>query len=281
MDLGRERLDWSADIWKRIDDAVHDEFQRTSVANKFIPLYGPIGDALNVASQVIDPETMTINETDVTPLMELWVEFGLTRQQVAGEAQLSTALTLATRAANILSQGEDLAIFRGDEGLKDSPLKQVRHRGGSAGPGLLSAAAQAVQVVPVSTGAKNYGEHTFTAVAESYSVLQNQGHYGPYALALQSELYADTFAPLPDTLAMPADRIKPLVTLGFYGTGALRASTGVLLSAGGESIDLVAGLDPITEFLQVDENGVYRFRVFERFAVRVKDKTAIVRLEFK
>jgi hypothetical protein len=33
--------------------------------------------------------------------------------------------------------------------------------------------------------------------------------------------------------------------------------------------------------LQVDDKGLYRFRVFERFALRVKDKTAIVRLEFR
>ena len=281
MDLGRERLEWSADIWKRIDDSVHDEFQRTSVAAKFIPLYSAIADTLTVPSDIIDSETMTINEVAVTPLVELSVEFGLTRQQVGGEAQLSTALTLATRAANLLSQGEDLAIFGGDEGLKASPLKQVRQRGGNAGPGLLNASDQAVQVTPVSAGAKNYGEHTFSSVAEAYSLLQSKGHYGPYALALRSELYADTFAPLPETLAMPADRIKPLVTLGLFGTGALRPSTGVLVSVGGNSIDLVAAVDPITEFLQVDVDGLYRFRVFERFAVRVKDNTAIVRLEFQ
>ena len=280
MDLGRERLNWSADIWKRIDDAVHDEFQRTSVAAKFIPLYGPVGDVLTVPADDIDTDTMTISETQVTPLLEMWVEFGLTRQQVASEADLSTALTLATRAANILSQGEDLAIFRGDEGLKNNPLKQVKNRGGSAGPGVLNAAAQAIKVTPVSAGEKNYGERTFTAVAQGYSLLQNQGHYGPYALALKSELYADTFAPLPNTLAMPADRIKPLVTLGFFGAGALRPSTGILLSAGGESIDLVSGVNPITEFLQVSDDGLYRFRVFERFAVRIKDRNALVRLEF-
>ncbi len=281
MALGRERLDWGADIWKRIDDAVHDEFQRTSVAAKFIPLYGPVGDALTVPADKIDSETMTVNEVAVTALLELSVEFRLTRQQAAGEAQLSTALTLATRAANLLSLGEDVAIFRGDEGIKDNPVKQVQYRGGNAGPGLVNITDQAVRVMPVTAGSNSYGEHTFSSLAEAYALLQSQGHYGPYALTLRSELYADTFAPLPDTLAMPADRIKPLVTLGFYGTGTLRPSTGVLVSVGGNSMDLVAGVDPTTEFLQVDNDGLYRFRVFERIAVRVKDKTAIVRLEFQ
>src|SRR5690348_13274934 len=66
-----------------------------------------------------------------------------------------------------------------------------------------------------------YAEHTFAAVAEGYSVLQGNGQYGPYALVLQTTPYADTYAPLPDTLILTADRIKPLMTAGFFGTGTL------------------------------------------------------------
>src|ERR1700704_4851527 len=110
MNLGRDRLDWTPDIWKLIDGAVHDEFVRTTVASKFIPLYGPMPDALTVPSDVINADTMTIDEAAVTPLIELWVEFGLTAQQVAGEAQLSTALTLAIRASNLLAQAEDMVL---------------------------------------------------------------------------------------------------------------------------------------------------------------------------
>jgi uncharacterized linocin/CFP29 family protein len=136
-------------------------------------------------------------------------------------------------------------------------------------------------VAPVPDSPNKYGEQTFEAVAKAYSLLQNQGHSGPYALVLRSELYADTYAPLPETFVMPADRIKPLVPLGFYGAGTLPASTGVMVSVGGNTMDLVSGVEPVTECLGVDDNGLYRFRVFERFAVRLKDKTAIVRLEFQ
>jgi hypothetical protein len=45
-------------------------------------------------------------------------------------------------------------------------------------------------------------------------------------------------------------------------------------------MDLVIGMDVTTAFMQVDDQGLYRFRVFERFALRPKDTTAIVRLEF-
>ena len=58
-----------------------------------------------MALDVIKPDTMTIDEGAVTPLVELWVEFGLTPQEVAGEAQLSTALTLATRTFGLSLSG--------------------------------------------------------------------------------------------------------------------------------------------------------------------------------
>lgn len=270
----------SNDLLKGMNQAVHDEVLRTSVATKFIPLHGPAPspDLLTVPSDIINPDKMTVDESAVVPIVELGIEFGLTRQQVSNEAELGTGVTLSTRAANLLAQAEDMTLFQGDQAFSNPLFKQVQHTGGSAGPGLLNATAQVVQVPSISTGV--YGEHTFQAVAQAYSLLQTNGHYGPYALALRGEIFADTFAPLPNTLAMPADRIRPLVTLGFYGTGTLPTSTGVMLSVGGNTVDLVASVDPVTEFLRIDPDGTYRFKVYERFALRVKDKTAIVRLQF-
>jgi len=281
MNHGRERLPWGEDVWKSMDDAVHDEVQRTSIATKFIPLHGPAPapEILTVPSDIINPDTMTVDEVAVTPIVELGVEFGMTRQQVGNEAQLATAITLATRSANLLAQGEDMTLFQGDKAFGNPLFGRVKHTGGSAGSGLLYATKQVVLVPPVSPGV--YGENTFKAVAQAYSLLQGQGHYGPYALALRSEVYADTYAPLPDTLAMPADRIKPLVSLGFYGTGTVPPSTGLMISVGGNTVDLVASVDPVTEFLQVDPDGTYRFKVFERFALRIKDATAIVQFQFQ
>jgi hypothetical protein len=117
-------------------------------------------------------------------------------------------------------------------------------------------------------------------------------------LVLQTTPYADTYAPLPATLTLTADRIKPLVTAGFFGTGTLPPNPapaparpalpvppgppffGVLVSLGGNTMDLVAGLEPIAAFMQEDTNGNFRFRVLERFALRVKDTTGIIVLQF-
>lgn len=103
----------------------------------------------------------------------------------------------------------------------------------------------------------------------------------PYAVALYSDLFADTYAPLAGTLVMPADRIRPLVSQGFYGTGTLPEATGLLVSLGGDTMDVVVGVNPTTVFQQMDNDGIYRFRVFERFALRIKDPTAIVNLYFR
>jgi uncharacterized linocin/CFP29 family protein len=307
---GRDKVHWSKEVWDRIDMAVHHEAMRTRVASNFLPLL-PVSpktttvpaDLVTVPGGADNTETLTVDEGATTRLIEIWVEFALTPQQVEhetgdpGELGHSTAVTLATRAANILSQAEDLLIFQGPSALTTSNLfgSLVRHRGEPSDEGLLNELPeqllppdQIVQVLPVSTNPLRYGENTFAAVAEGYARLQGKGHYGPYALVLQTVPYADTYAPLATTLIMPADRIKPLVTAGFYGTGTLSASTvagsppfrGLLVSLGGNSMDLVVGMDATTAFMQQDVDGAYRFRIVKRFTLRLKDRTGVIRLEF-
>jgi uncharacterized linocin/CFP29 family protein len=314
---GRDKVHWSQDVWDRIDRAVHDEVMRTRVAEQFLPIHLVIPQTTSVPADIIPPrdattQTLTVDEGVTTRLNETWVEFALTPQQVdqetgnISELGHSTAVTLATRAANILAQAEDLVIFQGQNAINDpnSLFKTiVRSRGVPADTGLLdlnlSGQSQPpllppVQVVPVlrlpnpTQPGSIYGENTFRAVTEAYSILQGQGHYGPYALVLQTTPYADTYAPLPTTLIMPADRIKPLMTAGFYGTGTLPSNlptkasfAGLLVSLGGNTMDLVVGLDATTAFMQQDTDGAYRFRVVERFALRLKDTTAVIRLEFQ
>jgi len=290
---GTDQLDWKQEIWDRIDKAVHDEAAQTKVAAKFIPLR-PYPDATNVAADTINPETMTVDEGAVTPFIEISVEFALTEKQVAAEQDLHTAVTLATRAANLLSQGEDLLIFQGEDARANplfAPKGKVQILSGAAGNGLLKSAGEnKIVVQPIDGPSAKFGENTFAAVADGYAKLQGKAQNGPYALVLQTTPYADTYAPLANTLVTPADRIKPLVTAGFYGTGTLpvlqadggatgQSFTGVLVSLGGNAMDLVIGMDVTTAFV-VKSPGQYHFRVFERFALRPKDTRAIFRLDF-
>jgi uncharacterized linocin/CFP29 family protein len=167
----------------------------------------------------------------------------------------------------------------------------------------------ALQVIPVHkvTGAVGaaYQGNTVGAVSQAFSALQALGQYGPYALVLQTTPYADAYTPLATTLITPAEPILKLVTAGFFGTstlppwvgtttGGLPASVvtgdpvqsvGILVSIGANTMDLVRGTlhpehDAVVAFEQKDVNGNYRFRVVERFALRLKDPTAVTLLEF-
>ncbi len=289
--LGREKLPWSDAVWARIDRAVHDEGKRIWIGRRFLPVV-PMVDALTAPADTIGSQDglLAVDEAAVTPLIEIWVEFALTKQQVEREAELCTAVTLATRAANVLAQGEDLLLLQGDAGFKESALVTEGRIHSRAGPGPAGLAIEGAladpdkQVVEVPFNdpeAKSYGEESFGAVADGYSRLQEHGHYGPYSLAFPTVPYADSHAPLKDTLIMPADRILPLVDGRFYGTGTLPAFDGVLLSLGGNTLDLIVGRDATTAFVQEDNEGLYRFRVFERFALRDKDRTGRVIFKFE
>ena len=291
MDRGQERLPWNDEIWHRIDSSVQGESKRRLPASTFLPRVDPMMGALTTDSDtaLIDAPQLSINEAATFPLVEVWVEFALTPQQVEREMEVMTACTLAKRASNVLLQATDLLIFQGDAAVRGDPLfteRLVRVRSGPAGSGLLNAIpagaeAQRIQVGATSAADQRFGDRTFEAVTEGCARLEGQGHYGPYALALHTIPYADTFAPLAVTLATPASLLEPMVGAGFYETGTLPPLTGLLISVGGNSMDLVVGRDATTTFLQQDAEGKSVFRVYKRFALRVKDGSAILRLDFE
>jgi uncharacterized linocin/CFP29 family protein len=282
-----DSLGWNTSVWDTIKQTVHDETQRTKIGQKILPLNGPLPDMMNVPSDITEVSDggLTVTEGASTSLIETTVQFAMTKTQVnSQEEQLSTALTLATRAANLISIAQDQLIFQGSVKLPEN-LVQARLNSNN-GKGLLSEGdkdIKSIEVRPVGReGSKaKYGVNTFAAVVDGIASLQRDGHYGPYALVLHTDIYADTYAPLEDTLIMPADRIKPLVEKGFYGTGALPEKRALLLSQGGNTMDLTIGVDTTPEFMFLDNTGMYRFRVFERFALRLKNKQAVRRLVFK
>ena len=329
---GRTKIPWSKDVWERIDKAVELEMKRTRIGARFLPkrIVPPKTTSVPTDSYTTTAgpnPVLTVDEGATTRLNEYYVEFELTPQQVDQEEgdfkQLghSTAVTLATKAANMLAQAEDLIIFQGvnainhanpftssfvlnqgspaDTGLLNQPIDPTP--GAAPAPvGPLSPPVIVVQVQPLNPPIPGviYGPNTFEAVSQAYSLLQAGGHYGPYALVLQTTPYADTYAPLPAAPTLTADRIEPLVAGGFFGAGTLPPNPapppappalpvppgppffGVLVSLGGNTMHLVTGLEPIATFMQEDTNGNFRFRVLERFALRVKDTTGIIVLQF-
>src|SRR5262245_49908581 len=118
MENGQNMLPWSKAIWDRICQAVADECQRTKIAAKFLPPYpGPIPDPLPADTIIKAPPPLSVNQNKTTDIMEILVEFKLTNKQVFEEERRMTAVTLATRAANLLSQAEDVLIFQGQSAV--------------------------------------------------------------------------------------------------------------------------------------------------------------------
>jgi uncharacterized linocin/CFP29 family protein len=98
---------------------------------------------------------------------------------------------------------------------------------------------------------------------------------------LRTEQYADAFEPLANTLVTPADRLRPLMAQGLFATASLPERTGLVVSLGGDTVDLVVGVEPSVAFLQTDAAGLFHFRASERLALRLKDPEALIRLNFE
>lgn len=293
---GRDKMDWSHEVWNRIDAAVTHEIRRARVAAKFlrtvhvppktmtvpadvvtVPAAGAVGDA---------PQgTLYVDETATTKILEVWVEFSLTQAQVDDEMaaahstdhhlngpqnqhhpdhghhlahnqhglhgheqhqhQASTGITLATNAANILAQVEDMIIFQGQNAFGSALISgantTVSYRQIPTDLGLLNLqlpcnttppplgwlpSSQIVSISPtIPASATNptpfYQENTVSAVAKAFSILQSAGEYGPYVLVLQTTPFGDAYSPLKTTLITPAEPMLKLMDAGFFGTGTL------------------------------------------------------------
>jgi uncharacterized linocin/CFP29 family protein len=172
---GRDALAWPDELWSRLDQTVHAEVDRTGIAGKMLPVQGPMPEATTVPADVIDENTMTVPDDAVLPLFELSVEFALSEAQVDGEVTLGAAVTLATRAANLLAQAEDLLVLLGDSAAAHPIFEHVKRRGPS-GQGLLAAASAAIDV-PSPNG--HVGERTVDAVARAHAELASKGQSGP------------------------------------------------------------------------------------------------------
>jgi uncharacterized linocin/CFP29 family protein len=283
--LGRDKV-WASDIWSDIDKAVMTEAEHVQIVRQVFPTT-PMPNAQSVPADIFDPVKMEIQEGQTTPLVEISVPFSLTQSQVDDETSNHTGQKLSRLAAKTLGLSEDIILFQGQRATL-AQVVQIANLA-AAGTGLIQEAAEEI---PVDRADPGYPASVFQAVADGIARLTAKGQPGPYALFLESSVYADVYRPEPNSLVTPADRIRPLVTAGFYPTGALlvtpagRAAAaapgrfGVLASLGGEPVSIYVGVDATTAFTQADPNGILRFRVYERVQHVARDRTALLRLAF-
>jgi uncharacterized linocin/CFP29 family protein len=279
--FGRDKL-WNQQIWNDLDKAVRDEVGRIRVAQKVFPCT-VLASGQSVPKDQVVPlnNVLTIEEGNAKSFAEIWVEFSLTQSQVDSEDSRHTARTLATMAANKIALTEDAYLFQGkaeaEKSLPKGTINFIRDRNAeSLDTGLLGG----VRKIDIPNSAAN-PEEIVKGVVDGIAALRKDAQAGPYGLFLSSTKFATASAPMRGTLVTPADRIFPLVTGGFYGTGSLPDNVGLLVSLGGEPTTIYMGTDVTTAFAQAELDGTYHFRVFERIQFVARDRSALVKLGFK
>jgi uncharacterized linocin/CFP29 family protein len=274
-----------------------------SVASAFLPCYGPLPPS---AEYVKDEKLETVNdgalvkvEDDTTvQLFNLTVKVQLSREQVFDEG-LSSALLAFRRAANTLAQVEDDIIFNGFARAADAANVTQDRIGTSLRADLGGVSSNETTKVAVSGPAASrgldreippefkpfhavagntraallaQGEEVVSAVVTAIGFLEDHSHPGPFACILGKGLFVAVHT-AGDGLVLPADRITPLLNGPLLRSGKMRDKHGLVVSLANNSIDVVVATPPTAQFLQVTEDAKFLFRVYERFVLRMKDKT--------
>jgi uncharacterized linocin/CFP29 family protein len=295
------QVPWTDEQWGRVNQVIQEEAKRARVAATFLPLYGPLSaDSDYVRRQDIHyppnprappPGQLAIDDRDTARLATLQVMVPVRNAQMA-DPELSSALALFRRAANVVARLEDAVIFRG---LAPGPaaLGGFVPPGGRAGlPDIwqITGALEAEGLwsitvprqwlpVPALPAAQQGGQLVVT-VSDAIGLLEQNGHFGPFAVVLGQELFLIAQTPDQAGLVLPQDRIIP-----FLGGGPLlRSSTldqfggGLVVALGGAPVELVVATDVCLQFLQVSNEPVFLFRVSEKIAIRIREPDAIVQL---
>jgi uncharacterized linocin/CFP29 family protein len=230
---------------------------------------------------------MSVDDKKTLPLATLHVKVWLRGAQTA-DPNLTSALQMFRRAANVLARLEDAIVFRGQQATDQGPpagampgINQIWGvTGGLKYDGLIDAAMHTH--APDGNG-DGHGDQDsrdlVQQVTRRIGSLERKGHLGPFAVVLGETLFADAQTPSP-SYVLPSDRIIP-----FLGGGSLlRSSTlpksqGVVVALGGSPIDLVVATDLSVSFLQVTTDPYFVFRVYEKIVLRIKEEGAIELLQ--
>lgn len=273
-------MEWTAQQWQTVQQTVYEEARKARVAARFLPLYGPVAaDAETVPAEKlnegrpegIDKARLHVDDTSTLRITTVAVNVYLNSQQVA-QPDLSAALTLFRRAANVIARVEDALIFRGSEGrsLKIPELYEATR--GTSEKGLYDLANQSVG------HAVNDAEALLRDVARGITMLEDRGYVAPYALALGNDLFVTAETPDKGSLVLPSDRIRPLIEGPLVRTGTLPAKAGILFSLAGKPVEIVVAKEIGVTFLQVSTEPRWIYRVSERFVLRVKEPDSMVKI---
>jgi uncharacterized linocin/CFP29 family protein len=299
MAQDNSQVSWTDEQWARVNQVIQEEASRARVAASFLPLYGPLPASTDfvrderISYPLLAAENgqqrIAIADTDTIKLPTLQVKVHLRGAQMA-DPEMTSVLALFRRAANVLARLEDAVIFNGQTapgddgrgaphgGLADLP-RIWEILGGQDNVGLLGPHPAGPEPRTIELDRTHDGQNLVQAVSGAIGDLESTGHFGPFAVVLDQEFFLIAQTPEKDSLVLPQDRIIP-----FLGGGSLlRSSTlpdhsGVVVALGSAAVELVVATDMSVQFLQVTTDPMFVFRVFEKMALRIKEREAIMAL---
>ena len=271
-------LNWTEEQNTTVRDLIAEEVEKARLSHKFIPELTLEDAARSVKADKFDSEKNTLDDVTTIPLVELSATVKLTKLQ-AEDVDLSAALLLIRRSANRLARAHDAVTFTGQPGsnkLPDTAPKQVKAIGGWTNKGV-SEAGTCIEIDPPDGG--SYGEALVAKIAQALVKLETVGYIGSYVLVLGHDLFTDANTPSPGSLVLPKDRLEALLGGGpVHRSSVLENGEGLLLSLGGEPMDRAVAVAPKFEFLRIESNDTRVCRVFERFALRLKEQDSVIKL---
>jgi len=295
-------IQWTEDQWSLVQQTVREEARKVRVAASFLPRNGPWGsDTDSVPTQVFNDTQpfplglpggpnvrLAVDDRTTRPLTTISVNVQIRNSQMA-QPDLSSALSMFRRAANIIGRIEDGLIFQGQNSV--NPFNNLQFRnlpnvfqvsGGEEWRGLIDAATrqgsgqQPFDSLRDQNGTLVYSPDAFVRdITRGISTLEGGGYLAPFALVLGNDLFELAHTPT-NSLVMPADRIKPILNGPLLRSSTIRPLYGVLMSTAGDPVDLVLASDISVKPVQVTMEPRHVYRVSERFTLRIKQPRAIL-----
>jgi uncharacterized linocin/CFP29 family protein len=267
---------WDEASWKDINDAIQGVVASIRVTTQVFPPQ-LLPNAQNVCDQRVDPTPpLTMSEGSTKSFIKVREEFVLTQNQVDTNSDTHVAQTLGMLIAATLAQVTDGIIFQGNN-FSTPPGVTIERP--PEDDGLFGIAASNVNVI-LKDGR---GDLIYDAVVQGIAELNALGmatQQKQCALFLESSVFAQAQSALPNTMVTPASSIAPLVEGGFFSTSGLQPNTGLLVTLGGDPIDVAIRDEATATWLRQDGDG-HHFDVYSSFQYVVKDPRALVQLEFQ
>lgn len=264
--LSRDDAPFSGALWDQIDQTVVGSIKQTLVGRRFLPLYGPLGSSVRVATidapghiEEFEDGFVSTSKRNLAEVPQLYADFWLNWRDMANAQKddMPVDLSAARSAAFNIARNEDRMVFYGNErlGIK----------------GLLN--AEGSQKLTLRNWSQ--GENPFLDVAAGVTALEQADRLGRYALILSSDMYLHLERLQPNTGLLERARVADYLGGRLFKSTVLEEKTALLVCCESPYMDLLVGQDFATAYLEmVDLN--HHLRIMETALLRIKAPDAIV-----